>query len=345
MDCMTKEREAFIDTTLEKDRETYVAAMEAGLSQRPDVEKAVREAFGRGIRNVYLVGCGGSLAVMEPMRYFINRFSRLPVYAINSNEFVHMKPADFGAESLYITSSYTGTTPETVAAAQYARECGAHIIAFTRHPESPLGQTADFSFKCDSKLVIMYQIVFFLLTLNGDFSREDYEALQETLAKMPGMMYDAMLQAQPKAAEFAKRFKDEKFFFVTGSGAAYGEAYTFGNCLLEEMLWIYAHPVHAGEFFHGAFEMLTEDTPIIVIQGEDATRPLSDRILAFAPRHTNKVIHVDSAEYAPEIQGARMREIMTPFILSEVLRVYAYKLSLTRQHPMTIRRYMFNAKY
>lgn len=342
---MTTNRETFIRQTMDKDRESYVEAMNAGIEQRGEVEKAVADLWGKGRKNVYLVGCGGSLAVMEPMRYFINRFSSLPVYAINSNEFVHMKPADFGADSLYITSSYTGTTPETVAAAQYAKSQGARIIAFTRHPESPLGQAADYSFKCDSKLVIMYQIIFYMLMLNGDFRREHYEELQSCLSRMPDIMYDARLQAQDKAADFAIRYKDEKFFFVTGSGAAYGEAYTFGNCLLEEMLWVYAHPVHAGEFFHGAFEMLTDETPIIVIQGEDATRPLSDRVLAFAPRHSNKVIHVDSAEYAPEIKGTLMREIFTPFILSEVLRVYAYKLSITRQHPMTIRRYMFNAEY
>lgn len=331
---------------MEKTREVYTSAIRAGIEQRSAVEAAVKSIFKKGCDSVYLVGCGGSLAVMEPMRYFIQRFSKLPVYSFNSNEFVHAKPQSFGAKSVYITSSYTGTTPETVAAAQYAKECGAHIIAFTTHMDSPLAQVSDYAFTCASKLVIMYQIIFYLLHLNGDF--DQYEQLQQTFTQLPDQMYDAMLAAQPRAEAFAKTYRDEKFFFVTGSGAAYGECYTFGNCLLEEMLWIYAHPVHAGEFFHGAFEMLTEDSPIIVVEGEDATRPLSERVLSFAKHYTQKIIHVDSADYKEQtscVSGELMREVFTPFILGEVLRVYAYEMSLALDHPLSTRRYMFKVEY
>lgn len=330
---------------MEKTREEYTKVINDGVAQRDAVETAVKAIYGKGCKNIFLVGCGGSLAVMSPMRYFVEKYSELPVYEFNSNEFVHMKPRQFCSESMFITSSYTGTTPETVAAAKYAKECGAHIIAFTGNLESPLAQTADYSFACGSKLIIMYQIIFCMLNLHGDFP--EYDKMQSILSKIADEMYDAKLAAEPKAKEFAATYKDEKFFFVTGSGAGYGECYTYGNCILEEMQWIYAHPVHAGEFFHGAFEMLTEESPIIVLQGEDATRPLSDRVLAFAKRYTKKIIHVDTAEYAdkmPSVTGI-FREVFTPFMLTEILAVYSYELSVIRNHPLSTRRYMFKVQY
>ncbi len=38
----------------------------------------------------------------------------------------------------------------------------------------------------------------------------------------------------------------------------------------------------AGEYFHGTIELTEENTSIILLYGEDATRPLMDRVYNFA---------------------------------------------------------------
>ncbi|MDZ7673046.1 MAG: hypothetical protein U5K53_09505 [Halanaerobiales bacterium] len=51
---------------------------------------------------------------------------------------------------------------------------------------------------------------------------------------------------------------------------------------LEEMQWIKTKSIHAAEFFHGTLELVEEDTSIIMLYGEDETRPLMDRVYGFS---------------------------------------------------------------
>lgn len=331
-------------------REVYVQSLEKGINQRPNIEKAVEILVKKGIDNVFLVGCGGSLAVMSPIRYIMDVESRIPTYEYNASEFVAMKPCKFTPKSLMITSSYTGTTKETVAAAEYAKQVGASTIAFVGKLDSPLGKLADFAFEndavagvTDSKLVMLYQILFNVIKITDGYG--DYEELMTAMEALPKALDAAKEAAHEKAEEFAQTYKDEKFFFVTGSGAGWGEAYSYGNCILEEMQWIYAHPVHSGEFFHGAFEMLTEESPIIVMQGEDLTRSLGDRVINFVTQYTKKVIHVDTKDYQLPGIPEKFRGYMTPLVLSAVMSVYSDHLEAARNHPLSTRRYMFKIRY
>lgn len=331
-------------------REIYIETLESGISKRPEIEKAVSALLEKGIDNIFLVGCGGSLAVMSPIRYIMDLESKIPTYEYNASEFLAMRPCKFNNKSLMITSSYTGTTKETVAAAEFAKEVGASTIAFVGKLDSPLGRLADFAFEndatsgvTDSKLLMLYQILFNVIKITDGY--KDYEEFMDAMQALPKALDVAKESAHIKAEEFAQTYKDEKFFFVTGSGAGWGEAYSYANCILEEMQWIYAHPVHAGEFFHGAFEMLTEDSPIIVMQGEDLTRSLSDRVMTFVNKYTKKVIHVDTKDY--ELPGVpeKFRGYLTPIILSAVMSIYSDHLEIARNHPLKTRRYMFKVEY
>lgn len=331
-------------------REIYIESIENGVRQRPDIEKAVGELLKKKIENIFLVGCGGSLAVMSPLRYIMDIESKIPAYEYNASEFLAVKPCRFHSGSLMITSSYTGTTKETVAAAEYAREKGASVIAFVGKPDSPLGRLADYAFAndakagvTDSKLIMLYQILFNIIKKIDSY--RDYDEWMKTMELLPNLLDQVKEAARGKAEDFAQTYKDEKFFFVTGSGMSWGEAYSYANCILEEMQWIYAQPVHSGEFFHGAFEMLTEDSAIIVMQGEDRTRPLGDRVMDFVSKHTKKIIHVDTKDY--ELPGVpeKFRGYLTPIVLSAVMSVYSERLEAARNHPLSTRRYMFKEEY
>ena len=81
---------------------------------------------------------------------------------------------------MVITSSYTGTTKETVQAAEFAKSLGAPIIAFVGKLDSPLGHLADYAFAndavagvTDSKLIMLYQIVFNLIRHTDHYPRYD----------------------------------------------------------------------------------------------------------------------------------------------------------------------------
>ena len=95
-----------------------------------DILKA-REDKG-GIVNVYYVACGGSYAGLHPGKYFLQSEAKdLIIGHYSSNEFCHATPKALGKDSIVITQSFSGTTPETVRAAGIAQEAGAASIAVT----------------------------------------------------------------------------------------------------------------------------------------------------------------------------------------------------------------------
>ena len=63
---------------------------------------------------------------------------------INSNEFVHSTPKDFGENSIICLSCHKGNTPETIAAAKLGKEKGAAVIILTWLEESEIVEFGDY---------------------------------------------------------------------------------------------------------------------------------------------------------------------------------------------------------
>ena len=54
-----------------------------------------------GVKSLYFVGCGGSLGALYPAKTFMEKeCSNNKSALINSNEFVHSTPKDFGENSI-----------------------------------------------------------------------------------------------------------------------------------------------------------------------------------------------------------------------------------------------------
>ena len=66
------------------------------------------------INHVYLVGCGASFAVFKPVEFYLNRETEIPTTAITANEFNYATPKSLGEESVVVTCSHSGSTPETL---------------------------------------------------------------------------------------------------------------------------------------------------------------------------------------------------------------------------------------
>ena len=91
------------------------------------------------IKSVYFVACGGSYAGLHPGKYFLESESKeLKVDHYSSNEFCHATPKSLGENSIVITQSSSGNTPETVKAAEIAQKAGAASVVITFDDQSPL---------------------------------------------------------------------------------------------------------------------------------------------------------------------------------------------------------------
>lgn len=324
--------------------------LERALDQDPQARALAADVVGRGLSNVFLVGCGGSLVVTYPVHYLLEREAAFPTFQMTSAEFNFRRPAALGGGSLVLVCSHTGTTPETMEAARIAEAAGATVAAVTRLPDSELARSADvaFTYLSDDTLweavyVLFGQIGYALLERTG--VDEDHAGIRRVFEALPDAMLSIQQESEELCRDIASRLADERIVYVLGSGPNYGAAYGLAMCYLQEMQWMHAAAFNAGEFFHGAFEVITEEIPVIVLLGEDETRPIAERALRFVTEHSRKAFALDTRSFAmPGIETHR-RPIVSPMALGGVAGRLAAHLAAVRDHSLDIRRYMSKVPY
>ena len=95
----------------------------------------------------------------------------------------------------------------------------------------------------------------------------------------------------------AEEHKTISLTYFVGAGALYGATYSYAMCYWEEMHWMRTKSIHAAEFFHGMLEIIDEDTPVVVLQGEDSQRPLTERVIRFLEKVNSNHTVIDSKDY------------------------------------------------
>ena len=319
----------------------------------PQVQNVLEALKGRTINHVYFVACGGSSAIMYPNKYILDREAKnLTSDVYSANEFIHRNPRKLGENSLVVLCSMSGTTPETVAAATFARQKGALTVGYTNQPTSPLAIESEFVVKYEwgnesvafnTNLGLLYQLTFGVLNvLEGN---DKFDKVINSLTNLQAAFEKSDVQYKDQAFQFGQDYKDEKVIYTMASGANYGIAYSYAICILMEMQWIHSNAVHAGEYFHGPFEIIDKDVPFIILLGLDETRPLDERALDFSKKYGEKLVVLDANDLDLTGVDEELKGYIAPLVLNNVLRRYAEQLAEARNHPLSKRRYMWKVEY
>ena len=83
----------------------------------------------------------------------------------------------------------------------------------------------------------------------------------------------------------------------------------------------------------------------MVFAGEDDTRPLTDRLIAFAKGYTDKLTVLDTRDLATTGLSADLRALLAPALLATVLERLSAHLEVMRNHPLATRRYYKRVAY
>ena len=304
------------------------------------------------INHFYFVACGGSQAFMMPAQFMFNREIAIPASIYSANEFVHMVPKALGQDSVVISCSHSGITPETVKATELAREKGATTITLTNLEGSPLWDAAEYPIHydwgkdtdaSDMNKGILYLLVFRILNVIAPC--EKYEKGIASVDNIHTVLEKAKAQYADTLKEWGKKYKREELIYTIGSGACYGEAYSFAICLLMEMQWIHSNCIHSGEYFHGPFEITDYDVPFIIIKGLGSTRPLDERAYNFCRKYSDKIMLVDCETFDMTGIDEEVREYFAPLVAGAVLRYLADFFAYERGHELGVRRYMWKMEY
>jgi fructoselysine 6-phosphate deglycase len=313
------------------------------------LNKAVEAVKNRDVKNFYFVACGGSFATVSAAQYILDRETEIASAAYSSNEFVHRLPKN----SVVITCSHSGNTPETVRATELAREYGALTISLTHLIDSPLWNAAEIPLHYDwkgesraeeSNSGILYRLTFGILDILQ--SNEKYSKAIAAIENELHQVYKTNIENTKEAAQkFGSEYKRDPIIYTMASGICYPEAYSFAICLLQEMQWIHSSAIHAGEYFHGPFEITDFDVPFIIIKGIGETRPLDERAHDFCRKYSDKIVLIDAETFDWGGISPDVRNYFANLVAGVVLRQYAESLAEFRGHPTTVRRYMWKMEY
>lgn len=313
-----------------------------------------------GVKNIYFVGCGGSLGALYPAKTFMERESlTLKSGWVSSNEFVHSTPRDFGKNSIICLACHKGNTPETIAAAKLGKEMGAAVIILTWLEESEIIEFGDYiihySFDASpdhlagdidyagEKTMCALQVAVELLNQTEGYS--NYDKFQQGAGMITTVIRKARAHVAQRALDFAEEYKNDSVIYTMGSGAGYGAAYMESICIFMEMQWIHSACIHTGEYFHGPFEVTDCNAGFVVQIAEGSGRELDERCLRFLKKYAKRFEVLDAKELGLSTIDPSVVDYFNHSLFNNVYPIYNAALAEARQHPLSTRRYMWKVEY
>jgi len=334
-------------TMLGFDEKTFRTQTASAVALRPQIEEVVDRLHGEGFANLFLIGAGGTYAAMWPYEHLARRSSTLPVRSVIAAELLESGDATLGSDSVAVFTSVSGTTDDSLRAIEYCKARGVTTIGFTGYADSPIAKAVDIALVSEPKTwPFDMQLLLFttrLLLLRGEF--DGYEKFADELAGLPDALVAVAEQTEPVASDFAEAHADTDYHFLVGGGNLWGFTYLYSMCILEEMQWLRTTRVHSAEFFHGSLELLEEDTSVIVFQGEDETRALTDRVERFVKQVSKNVTVFDTKDYPLEGFSTEFRGLLAPIVLDTVMGRVSKHLERVRNHSLDLRRYYRVVEY
>ncbi|MJC97576.1 SIS domain-containing protein, partial [Salmonella enterica subsp. enterica] len=292
-------------------------------------------------------------AAFYPAKAFLEKEAKaLTVGLYNSGEFINNPPVALGENAVVVVASHKGNTPETIKAAEIARQHGAPVIGLTWIMDSPLVAHCDYvetyTFG-DGKDIAGEKTMKGLLSavelLQQTEGYAHYDDFQDGVSKINRIVWRACEQVAERAQAFAQEYKDDKVIYTVASGAGYGAAYLQSICIFMEMQWIHSACIHSGEFFHGPFEITDANTPFFFQFSEGNTRAVDERALNFLKKYGRRIEVVDAKELGLSTIKTTVIDYFNHSLFNNVYPVYNRALAEARQHPLTTRRYMWKVEY
>lgn len=306
------------------------------------------------ITDVYFLACGGSLVDLYPGFYFVqSESSTMHTAWMTAREFVLNPPKQAGKNSLIIVCSHGGNTKESVEAANAGKALGAAVITLTHTPGSKCDDSSmnpwiyDWADTVDEKEkpqgIVLAVLNELMKIQEPDYKL--YDAINEGLDKVDGIVRAAVKKVQNRTWLFADKYYDEDFLYIMASGASYSQAYGFAICSLQEMQWMDCCYLHSGEYFHGPFEVTDEDHLYILMMSKGKNRVMDERALTFLQKYGKKYEVIDAEELGIGAIDDSCVEYFNPILFYAMTVAYRTALQDKRRHPLDMRRYMGVVEY
>ncbi len=282
------------------------------------------------VDTIYLIGCGSSISTCYSIRDALASVSDLRIEVFTGYEFVYNKKLTDGENSLFIATSQSGETADTLAALRRANEFNIDTVSISNEPESSMikeakypvitlgnTETAILGTKTYiTQLACLYQILF------AASGYEKADEILDQLAAMPDLIENLLESTEEKNKKLAEELKDEDGFYCLGSGVNFGLAYKLAMTMLMEGAIKHACPLYSAEFRHGLIERAEKDVPLIFLDADLASDELTKIAINFSKNKLEaKTIIYNLKDYAD------INPLLAPFVLVIPLEWFVYYLA------------------
>jgi glucosamine--fructose-6-phosphate aminotransferase (isomerizing) len=259
------------------------AAIAATLTRNDQALDAVAARLAAGVRRIFLVGCGDSLAVMIAAQNLLEATVGVPCDPLQSLEFAYYRAAQVDDECAVIALSSSGETTRTVEALLLAQNRGAYTVSLTNTDGSTLQNEADTSLKIEATRVgwptqSSTAALALLFELGVRVAQRRMlptaEGLRRELDGLPAVMGRVLQELGPVIADIAEAEVRAGVQTVLFAGAGPNLAAAIvGAAKVKECTVLHAVDIQTEEYHH--YNSQKADEPIFVLAPSGPSVPRS----------------------------------------------------------------------
>ena len=303
----------------------------------------------KNINNITIVACGTSFFAGLTAKYWIEKYSRIPVDVDIASEFRY-RESDLPNKGLALFISQSGETADTIAALKYAKSKNQHIVSLVNVSDSSMARMSDGilltkagpeigvastkAFTC--QLVSLAVLSIALATAKEKIEISEINNLSKAISEIPSRAAD-ILNYNEEIKSISLDIVKAKDILYIGRGTEYPIALE-GALKLKELSYIHAEGFPAGELKHGPIALVDDSVPIIVLA---PSGPLFNKTISNMEEiiaRGGKVILISDAKgcnqvgekVLKKIQLPSVNSFVTPILYSIPIQLLAYYVALAK---------------
>jgi glucosamine--fructose-6-phosphate aminotransferase (isomerizing) len=319
-----------------------------------DIGKINLENYGlkkinlKTIERLQIIGCGTSYYAACLSRYFIEKFTKIPVEVDLASEARYRFPT-VNNNTLSVAVSQSGETIDTLQAIKFAKQNGANTLAIVNTqgssiahvchdesliyagPEIGVASTKAFSAQLSSLMILGLGLAQEQKKLRNN---EIFKHIND-LIKIPSLL-EKTLSLSNKIKKISKKYYNLKNLLFIGRGPQWPVALE-GALKLKEISYIHTEGYAAGELKHGPIALVDENTTIVCLAPQDMyyektmnnieeMRARGGNILAIGTEGDQELINISN----DFIGISKCSEIILPFLTTVPLHLLAYWIAVRK---------------
>ena len=250
----------------------------AGLDLSDALHRLARRLQEGEFQTVVLTGMGSSFYALHPLNLGLihHGFTSMMV---ETSELLHYQNRLFDPKTLIVAVSQSGQSAEAVRLLEMNRG-KSPVIAVTNTPGSPLAEQADailftkageeFSVSCKTYLAALMA----LRWMEDVLCQRDLRRTRQELEFASPIVRDYLAHWKDYVRELAQMLEGARHLFLVGRGPSLAAVGT-GALTIKESDHFHAEGMSSAAFRHGPFEMLSDETFVLVFAGQEKTRELN----------------------------------------------------------------------